>query len=201
MKLKKVLALLLALVMVFALVACGKDSKSDDSKKEEEKPLSEQIVGTWTSTIKVSGVKLQLPTYDGTLELKVEYIFKADGNCSAKGDEAAYQANVEANRAALGEAIIQMLVNQMGSRDAAAAQVEAEMGKTLEEYGNWFVDELKSQMPDMSEEGTWKLEGNKLTMGETAYDISIKDNTMTWTGNEEMTETLGVESIVLTRVN
>ena len=139
---KRILALLLAVVMIFALAACGNDNAKGDDKddkggeKVDDRPLSEKIVGKWTTTISMSGVKMQLPTFDGALEMKVEYTFNADGTGSAKLDVEAYEANVESNRKAIGEAFAQMLINQLDNiqyAQIADAEIMAIWQDTLAE--------------------------------------------------------------------
>ena len=195
MKMKKLMALLLALVMMLAMVACGKgDDKTDD------RPLSEQIVGKWAGTVAVSGEKMELPSFTGSLELKVEYTFNADGTGGAKLDIDAYKASVEANRQALCDALVQLMITTAGSREAAESNVKAQTNMTLEQFANSSVDTLKTSMPaDLEEDGEWTLEGDKLTVGELVATVSIDGDKMTWTGSE-LEEELGVSSVVFNRV-
>lgn len=206
MKMKRILALLLAVVMIFSLAACGNDNAKGDDKddkggeKVDDRPLSEKIVGKWTTTIRMSGVKMQLPTFDGALEMKVEYTFNADGTGSAKLDVEAYEANVEANRKAIGEAFAQMLINQLGSRDAAENATKTQMNMTLAEYGDYAVDQLKTSMPDLNKDGEWSMEGDQLTMADEdgTITVSINGDTMTWTG-DDLEENLGSKTVEFKR--
>lgn len=206
MKMKRILALLLAVVMIFALAACGNDDDKGDDKdgkggeKVDDRPLSEKIVGSWTTTISMSGVKMQLPTFDGAVEMKVEYTFNDDGTGSSKLDVEAYKASVESNRKAIGEAFAQMLINQVGSRDEAENAIKTQMNMTLAEYGDYAVDQLKTSMPDLSKDGEWSMEGDQLTMADDdgTITVSINGDTMTWTG-DNLEDTFGSKTVEFKR--
>ncbi|MCI6972476.1 MAG: hypothetical protein MR903_00840, partial [Clostridiales bacterium] len=100
-KLKRIAALLLALVMVFALCACSadggkdKDSNKDDNKKEEVKKTdAELIVGTWESSVNI-GDELEkvlesdadmaelMSYFDfGGIDITMQIVFGKDGSYS-----------------------------------------------------------------------------------------------------------------------
>ena len=202
MKMKKLLALLLALIMVFALVACSKDD-GKEKEKEEEKPLSEQIVGTWSATLSMNGEMMEMPSFTGSLETKVDVTFKDDNTFTMKMDAEAFANSIEKNRKELAEVSIQILVEMTGSREAAEATAKA-LNMTLEEYGDYAVNEIKKAVPEMSENGKWSLEDNKLTFedddGKTTRTISIEADKMTWTNDEELKESFGSDTVEFTRV-
>jgi hypothetical protein len=208
MKMKKLLALLLALVMVFTLFACSNDSgkkdDDDDDKSsaatEDTRPLSEKIVGNWTGVVSMTGEMMEMPAFTGKLEMKLNLTMNADGTASISVDKTAYAASIEKNRQGLADAFVQMWIEAFGGRDAAEATIQQNYSMSMEEYAQVCVDEAKSSVPDMNEDSKWTLTGDKLNLGEEEDDItvSVEGNTMTWSGGS-FAENMGADSITFTR--
>lgn len=246
---KKLLALLLALVMVFALVACGNDDVKNDDDDDDKDPttsttapvgdptdppivtptdppivtptdpenqdptqappvtdppvessLAEQIVGTWTTTVQMTGDMVQLPTFTGALEMKIDYIIRADGTGVAKMDKAAFDASVDNNYQALVDAMVQTLYQQLGGQEAAEAACQASFGMSCAEYAKVLPDTLKSTVNLPEAEGTWTLNGDQLTMSDSVVTVTINGDVMTWTGITALAA-YGIETMVFQRVN
>lgn len=96
-KLKRIAALLLALVMVFALCACSADGGKDkDSNKKEEvkKTDAELIVGTWESSVNIGDELDKVLESDmdmaefmsyfdfGGIDITMQIVFDKDGSYS-----------------------------------------------------------------------------------------------------------------------
>ena len=230
---KKALALILALVMVLALAACGEDAakKDDDNDdpttsttapvadptdptdppvnkptepsdppvdKPTEPSLAEQIVGDWTTVVKMTGSMINLPDFAGYLELKIDYTLRADGTGYAVMDKDAFDASVDANHQALVDAMVQLLYQQLGGKEAAESAVQAQFNQSCAEYAQVFPQSLKSTVSIPKVEGSWSVEGNELTMGESKVTVTLDGDTMTWTG-ETTLESLGINSLVFVR--
>ena len=191
---KELLALLLALVMIFALAACGAGdtaNKDDDDKKPTEKKGLED---SWTWTITMDGEAMGMEGFDGGFTVAVVIDFTKDGKFTMTLDEKVMEKSIED----FADAMVDYLVDQgAGSKDEVQAIVD-EM-----DVASMF-DEVRE---DMEASGTYKTEGDKLTMvkdGEEAvytYKLDGDDLTLTPEDEEELEalEMFGVETMDLKR--
>lgn len=189
---KKLLALLLALVMIFALAACGAGdtTNKDDDDKKEKKGLED----SWTWTITMDSEAMGMEGFDSGFTMAVLFDFTKDGKFTMTLDEQVMEKSLED----FADAMVDYLVDQgAGSKDEVQAIVdEMDIASMFEEA-----------MEEMEASGTYKTEGDKLTMmkdGEEAvytYKLDGDDLTLTPEDEEELEalETFGVETMDLKR--
>lgn len=207
---KKLLALLLALAMIFALAACGESDDKDDgngrpASSDTEKPkdpASDSIVGTWTWSIKMTGDMMGYEGMEAGLDMTIKETFAADGKCTISVDADKMVASYPAFEAAL---IDYMIENMFDGDESIRGTLEQEFenqdmcGQLVELYGS------------MSEETTYTIEGNKLTVKSTdsdqpdeVYTFVLSGNTLELTPMNDETresmETFGVDKLILKRV-
>ncbi len=186
MNMKKLLSLLLALMMVFALAACGEsDGGKDDDDEEEEGPVS--IIGTWEGTMEFTGEDMGLEDLDIEYEVDFEITFDEDGTCCAVIDEKDMEEfSIELT--------IQMLYETLGGEDEAEAYMEEEYGMSCKEYaedeieGSFSEDDLEEECDYTYEDGVLELDGEEL-------ECTIKGSKMTLEGDSEF---LGIEDDSIT---
>ena len=191
---KKFLALLLALVMVISLCACGsnEETKEDNGQAgvvennqgstnegEKEEPT---IVGKWSSELDFSNIMALVPGLDEldddmkeimmpkNLSMKINFEFKDSGTASisveAKAAVEEYVEQVTSN-------LTDYLANALEDQGISVADFETLSGMSLEDYVSTMMDEqvgtmvedLATQL-DASNEGEYKFEGDKLYLGE-----------------------------------
>lgn len=189
---KKLLALLLALVMIFALAACGAGdtTNKDDDDKKEKKGLED----SWTWTITMDSEAMGMEGFDSGFTMAVLFDFTKDGKFTMTLDEQVMEKSLED----FADAMVDYLVDQgAGSKDEVQAIVdEMDIASMFEEA-----------MEEMEASGTYKTEGDKLTMmkdGEEAvYTYKLDGDNLTLTPEDEeeleALETFGVETMDLKR--
>lgn len=203
---KKLLALLLALVMIFALAACNSGDKKDDDEGKSKDPSSSvvpaatTIVGTWKYNISLSGEAMGYEGIEATIDLQITQSFKEDGTLTMSVNEEKLMASMPAFEDALVDFLIE---NQYGGDESlrsAIAETVAAMdmgGMMLESYAGI--------------QATYTVEGDKLTVTSTMdadIDIPVEEYTFKFVGStvelyaandvtEEAFEGYGVDKLVL----
>lgn len=178
---KKLIAILLAVSMLFALSACNSNS----------------IVGKWQWEITMDGEMMGFEDFDGELTMIMVFEFDKDGNYFISVDKDALAESVEDFEAALVEYIVQ----DVGENSRKYAEnLVAQMN---------LSENLAGQ--DMEEEGEYEIDGDYLIMTpddedeeEEEYEFELDGNKLTLIGESEafasMLEMLGEDDIVLKRV-
>lgn len=197
---KKILALLLALCMVFALCACGGDDADDgkdgdkgdkvstsdkgsgkDKDKDDGKELSaeELIVGDWEADISMLTM-LELMGFDDLDELE-EY-FDFDTDCYVMGYSFDKNGNYKLSMTGdtnmiekiFRDGIVALLSSEL---DTSIADAAAEEGMTEDELIDALVEELFGDVDNWAYffnnlKGTYEIDGNKLILDgdEDEYD-------------------------------
>ncbi len=193
---KKFLALLLALVMVFALAACG--GNGDDSGKGDKK---EGIVGAWTFTYEMDGEDMGLEDYKGTVDLVCNVEFDKDGTCVCTMDMDAMEDVFDDLRKDMVDYMVEMLYDELG-KDDAEEYCEEEFGMSCKEYCeeniDQIVDEMMAEFEDLEEEGAYTYEDGVLELDGEELECKINGDKMTIEGSSDV---IGIEDekITLTR--
>lgn len=181
---KKVLALMLAFVMILALGACTAEEKG--------------IADKWKWSVNISGEMMGLSGVDAKLAMVTYIDLKEDGTYTVTPDKDALLASVPAFEDALVEAFVKQLGGE--SMRELAKQTVAQMN-----LGESMAANIKA------EQGTYTVNGNQLTMTPnadsgseaTTYTFVLNGDTLELTGdNEDMQqiqEMLGDSKMVLTR--
>ena len=188
---KRIAALLLALVMVFALCACsdigsGKDKNKDDKvEKVEKKTDAELIVGTWEATVDMGdylnaemagepGMAAYAEYFDFSgVELTVNYEFDKDGD---------YVLTISMNKELLEKVFRNAL--QKVLEEAAAAEgytleeLAAEEGMTVEELLDAVMEEgfdAEDFFDDEAERGSYEIKDGKLYIFDRGDELDEDD--------------------------
>ncbi len=178
---KKILAVLLVMAMLFALTACNSNS----------------IVGKWEWEMTVEGEMMGIEGFDGEFTMIMVFEFDKDSNYSISVDKDALEESLEDFEADLVEYLVQELGE--GSRKYAENQV-AQLN-----LSGLFATQ------DMDEEGEYEIDGDYLILipddedvDEQEYEFELDGNKLTLIGESEafanMLEMLGEDDIVLKRV-
>lgn len=170
---KKILALTLSVLMLFAMLAgCGgKDKKLSDE---------EMIVGRWewtmdvgklfTASFEMMGIEVNT---DKKAEMTVYFEFDADGTYEISVDEASAEKAMESM-----VEIAKDLVRSLYPEETLE-QMAAEEGMDVEEMMDAIAAEVAGEMDmtDMNETGDYKFENGKLYMDDDegfTYKLSAK---------------------------
>lgn len=220
MKLKKMLALLLALVIVFALAACGEGSGNKDDDKGSSDSVKSPIVGQWECKLYQDGADMGMDEFKGVMTYEMDYEFKADGTYTVKPNKDV----ILKSAAQFEEALVQYMVDLM------YAQL-TEDGSTKEEADQWMIDnngknvvdyckeqvdtyDMSGQMAavieDMDMAGTYTVSDNKLVLNNNAgtkenYTFKLVSNDCIQLSSKDsqfgdLMKQLGEEYLVLNRV-
>lgn len=174
-KLSKLLALLLALVMVFSLAACGADGEDkentddtgsavvDNNDEKQEPSAEEMIAGEWQSRFDLSdAMNLMMAASMGDIslipntEVYMDLTFKfADEKFVMT--MAVDQDSIEAYMAALADNMVDYMYTayeaQGVTKDVLDAQIEDAYGMTMKEYVNAMMEEsLEGALDEMNYE-------------------------------------------------
>lgn len=173
---KRILALLLALCMVFALCACdsGDKGKDKDDDDEEELTDAELIVGTWEATINMNDV-LELMGESEDLEALAAYFdfsridvgvtFEFD---KKGGYEFSFTVDVNDMQSMLRDGMEKMLEDMLVGSGYTVDDLAAEEGMTRDEYLDALMDESfdADEFTDIIEEanqsGSYEIKDGKI---------------------------------------
>lgn len=217
MSMKKILALLLALAMVFALAACGDDKEKDDDKKEntsesaapsgsEPAETNTSIVGTWTSTVTYDNAEImEEEAFEGTTDIVYLVTFEEDGDFVITLDGDAMKDDIDALEEQMVEQLIAIMIESAEVEDEAAMDeaLLEEMGKTTREVAEEQVaamdllENLKDTIGQSS--GEYEIVDGALTINGDAFGHKISGNKLTLTGDNDLMENVELESWELTR--
>ena len=190
---KKLLALLLVLAMVFTLCACGNNDgnsdKDDDDKdivqnddKKEDEDEEETIVGKWTGEIDLAVILSEVPEFEDLdkemrelvmpddIGIKITFKFEEDGTASVSGDvKGALEDYVDQVTNNLVDYVEEMLeaegVSKKDFEDAYGMSLEDYASQMMEEGFEEALEEAEVKMA-FDSEGEYKLDGDKLYFGE-----------------------------------
>ncbi len=193
---RKLLALLLALLVVCSIAACD-DQKSDEKKKAPE----DGLCGQWEGAVNLAAyfnrelenASGQMLEYWKAEELRVvvRYEFTDDGEYTMTIDEDAFEEAVLELVPGLADAAREALEDQGKDVDA----IEAELDMSIEAY---FEEGIKEMIPDMfmKTEGAYELKGSKLYLDEDGEYIKIKVTEKTlkfisYSGEDDLAEMYG----------
>jgi hypothetical protein len=188
---KKLLALLLALVMIFALAACGGNSNDDDDDKPSKKKGLED---KWSWVMSMDGEMMGLEDFDGEFSMTVLFDFD-DGKYTITLDEKALDKSVKAFEQDMVDYMVEAGLDEASAREMVE---EMDLAGTMAE----------SMEDEMTESGTYTAEDGKLTMtnedgDEEVYSYEIKGDKMTLIpeGEEgqDMLEALNLDAMELKR--
>lgn len=148
---KKLLALLLVLVMVFSFAACGNDSdKSDDKSDKKSSSVVEEeetIEGVWYC--EMNGEEIAGMDFDVPMAFKFN-----NGKLTMKFDE----RKADDFTKDLKDYFYDMMEEQ-GMDKAAVDEALAEQDTTVEEYMSEMIDELISSLETVI---NYEVDGNKI---------------------------------------
>ena len=188
-KLKRIAALLLALVMVFALCACSayggkdKDSNKDDNKKEEVKKTdAELIVGTWESSVNIGDELEKLLETDtdmaefmsyfdfSGIDITMQIVFGKDGSYSVAYVDDGSSEKIEK---AFRDGFVEMFDALLEGTGYTLADVAAQENMTEDEYLDAMVEIAMQSVTPLYDElsaGTYEIGDGKLYMIEDGDD-------------------------------
>lgn len=184
-KLKRIAALLLALVMVFALCACSADGGKDkDSNKKEEvkKTDAELIVGTWESSVNIGDELAKVLESDmdmaefmsyfdfGGIDITMQIVFGKDGSYSVAYVDDGSSKKIEK---AFRDGFVEMFDALLEGTGYTFADVAAQENMTEDEYLDAMVEIAMQSITPLYDEisaGTYEIGDGKLYMIEDGDD-------------------------------
>lgn len=184
-KLKRIAALLLALVMVFALCACSADGGKDkDSNKKEEvkKTDAELIVGTWESSVNIGDELDKVLESDmdmaefmsyfdfGGIDITMQIVFDKDGSYSVAYVDDGSSKKIEK---AFRDGFVEMFDALLEGTGYTFADVAAQENMTEDEYLDAMVEIAMQSITPLYDEisaGTYEIGDGKLYMIEDGDD-------------------------------
>lgn len=184
-KLKRIAALLLALVMVFALCACSADGGKDkDTNKKEEvkKTDAELIVGTWESSVNIGDELDKVLESDmdmaefmsyfdfGGIDITMQIVFDKDGSYSVAYVDDGSSKKIEK---AFRDGFVEMFDALLEGTGYTFADVAAQENMTEDEYLDAMVEIAMQSITPLYDEisaGTYEIGDGKLYMIEDGDD-------------------------------
>lgn len=188
-KLKKISAILLAIVMVLAFAACG-DSEPN-------------ATGTWSIKLDLSAaMKEELGSefsdFDAPFAFKVYLDLNKDGSYKMYVDEKETEKDMNTFIEAMADYFVEYLYTAMESqgidRTTAQTALEQQFGMSVKDYALKTLKEsidITELTDSMVQEGVYEVKGNKFYMGldkidKTVYDlITIDGDTLTLNAAED----------------
>lgn len=176
---KKILALTLSVLMLFAVLAgCGgKDKKlSDEEMIVGRWEMTTDIGKTFVASFEMMGIEVNT---DKKAEMTVYYEFNADGTYEVIVDEASAEKAMES--------MTEMAKDLVRSfyPEETLEQMAAEEGMDVEEMMDAMAAEVAGEMDmsDMNETGDYKFENGKLYMdGEQGFNYTLTKTKLELTG-------------------
>ena len=216
---KKLLALLLAVVMLFALAACGDSGavKDEDPPKTTTAPVEEDTLeGEWVTTLAVTGEMMGADGLDTEVAITLMVRFDED-TYTMYVDQDALEDSIDAFVEDMTDFMIDMvydgLMESGMSKEEADAMFEMSYGMTVEEYCVETVEELDlqgelgSMNEEMEEAGDYTVDGDTLTLisedEEVEYTFVLDGDKLTLSSEDEdfldTLEQFQLEEMVFTR--
>lgn len=203
---KKLLALLLALAMIFAFAACGdskddnKDDKGSSNVQETNPPETdppteppkeeEKLYGDWTMVTDAAGAMNEayvmmfgdtfaLP--ESPINFSMTLSFAEDGEFTL--DMELDTDSFDAYMVELSDSLVAYLYDTYEALGYSKADITAELGMTVEEYvESAFAvspDDIIDELDDMDLEGCYKLKDDELFLAEDEDDLEDEKDSFT----------------------
>lgn len=174
-KFKRIAALLLALVMVFALCACDSGDKGTDKGKDDVKKTDAELaVGKWETKVNMSTILKELGDYDELEELLMYFDFsRVDISLTVEFDksgsyELVYSVNESQLMAMFRDGMEMMLDDMLVGTGYTIEDLAADENMTRDEYLDALIeqsldsDDLMSSIEESNESGTFEMKDGKL---------------------------------------
>lgn len=182
---KKFLALLLAVMMVMTLAACGADA---------DKELTEKIQGSWTLELTMNGDMMGVSEFTGEIALPITITFDADGIMTmhmTEENKAVFSESLETEMYAFMTDMMYSQFEDMGmTREEADAAVQEYYGQTMEELIDELMAELMVELDvndlaaEMESSSAYIIKNGKLYTGDSTDDLDVMEcNEIELSGN------------------
>ena len=211
---KKILALLLALVMILALAACGENKDNGNGQTTTAKtdptttvsttvttapPAEKSIVGAWKYEISLSGEALGYIGLTATIDLEITETFNADGTFTFAVNEEKLLASMPAFEAFL----IEYMIENYYEGDESLREIITDTVAGMD-MGAMMIESYNSVA------GTYTVAGDKLTtvaqfegedLDAEVYTFAFVGNTIELYAANDLTEVsfevYGIDKLVL----
>ena len=182
---KKFLALLLAVMMVMTLAACGADA---------DKELTEKIQGSWTLELTMTGDMMGVSEFTGEIALPITITFDDEGIMTmhmTEENKAVFAESLETEMYAFMTDMMYSQFEDMGmSREEADAAVQEYYGQTMEELIDELMAELMAELDadelaaEMESSSAYIIKNGKLYTGDSTDDLDVMEcNEIELSGN------------------
>jgi hypothetical protein len=182
---KKFLALLLAVMMVMTLAACGADA---------DKELTEKIQGSWTLELTMTGDMMGVSEFTGEIALPITITFDADGIMTmhmTEENKAVFTESLETEMYAFMTDMMYSQFEDMGmTREEADAAVQEYYGQTMEELIEELMADVMAELnadelaAEMESSSAYIIKNGKLYTGESTDDLDVMEcNEIELSGN------------------
>ena len=182
---KKFLALLLAVMMVMSLAACGADA---------DKELTEKIQGSWTLELTMNGDMMGVSEFTGEIALPITITFDADGIMTmhmTEENKAVFTESLETEMYTFMTDMMYSQFEDMGmTREEADAAVQEYYGQTMEELIEELMAEVMAELDadelaaEMESSSAYIIKNGKLYTGESTDDLDVMEcNEIELSGN------------------
>ena len=182
---KKFLALLLAVMMVMSLAACGADA---------DKELTEKIQGSWTLELTMTGDMMGVSEFTGEIALPITITFDADGIMTmhmTEENKAVFTESLETEMYTFMTDMMYSQFEDMGmTREEADAAVQEYYGQTMEELIEELMADVMAELDadelaaEMESSSAYIIKNGKLYTGESTDDLDVMEcNEIELSGN------------------
>lgn len=182
---KKFLALLLAVMMVMTLAACGADA---------DKELTEKIQGSWTLELTMNGDMMGVSEFTGEIALPITITFDADGIMTmhmTEENKAVFTESLETEMYTFMTDMMYSQFEDMGmTREEADAAVQEYYGQTMEELIEELMADVMTELDadelaaEMESSSAYIIKNGKLYTGESTDDLDVMEcNEIELSGN------------------
>ena len=173
---KKFLALLLAVMMVMSLAACGADA---------DKELTEKIQGSWTLELTMTGDMMGVSEFTGEIALPITITFDADGIMTmhmTEENKAVFTESLETEMYTFMTDMMYSQFEDMGmTREEADAAVQEYYGQTMEELIEELMADVMAELDadelaaEMESSSAYIIKNGKLYTGESTDDLDVME--------------------------
>ena len=182
---KKFLALLLAVMMVMTLAACGADA---------DKELTEKIQGSWTLELPMTGDMMGVSEFTGEIALPITITFDDEGIMTmhmTEENKAVFTESLETEMYTFMTDMMYSQFEDMGmTREEADAAVQEYYGQTMEELIEELMAEVMTELDadelaaEMESSSAYIIKNGKLYTGESTDDLDVMEcNEIELSGN------------------